>query len=197
MLYPFKFEMSDNAYMEIGLKPTVIGETDSAFIPSAVIVVGSTHMLLTAVELANFFMAVREYPRFEYTLGDDEYLPSIKDEFTAHFTIDEYGDLTYEIVIERANGNEACVGLISDKELEKLLINERFINNQLHRIERKVVKCENKLSELHGVVHDYKQKCEFANINSILMYDFKYEYFAGQMLANHLKFFLCTLNRHQ
>lgn len=175
-------------FIEIGLQPK-----NGDFVVVINIVVGTSFISLTDVELAHLFITLREKEEFSHVNVGEAYDTEIISKFDGSFTVDNYGG-AYEIVyFNEGNGLYSSVGFISSGDIVELLRKERFINDQKLRIEYSI---DEYSSELWVLLKDARNS--FAHnpfLEGFLYSKAVSSYLAAEMVQNHLKFFEVELSR--
>lgn len=152
-----------------------------------IIVVDNCHLLLTEEEFVNLTQAIRQHKRFENCPGEDEYIDSVISEFDGAFLVNEIHTEYFEILYTTNDTEFDAVGYLHYSDIEKMLLNEIFLINQINRIRFKIDKCMDDLIDLANTIN-YEKRKNF-DIRCLLRTAAKYNGFAAEMLINHFDFF--------
>lgn len=175
------------SFIEIGILPKLDRKLQPKFIIAAAIVADKNCLLLNEVELANLFCFIRKQDRFNNLSGEEVYLDDVINKFEGTFQVNEYQHDFFEILYMDKNLLCDSVGHLLYDEIEKILLNEVFLNYQIQRTSLLIDKCHDELIELLKNIRFKSRK--IPDIRALLRNESKYSMLAAEMLANHFDFF--------
>lgn len=193
LLYSFKYPLLKlGNFIEIGILPKLNKNLGAVFTIAITIAVDNKRMVLNEQELANLLHEIRKHPMFDNTGGEDVYLDDVINDFDGAFRITERRRDWFEIIYMSENIDFEGIGNIHISDINEILLNEIFLNNQLFRIHLLIDKCHDDLVHLANIVNEKKTK--IFDLKEILKSESRYCGFAAEMLANHFDFFsMCNL----
>lgn len=190
LLHSFRFPLQNGNYTEIGILPKLDRKFRPQFVMSMAIVADKNYLLLNDVEVANFFHFLRQQDKFAGLIGEDEYFDDVLNNFEGVFRVEENNTNIFDIIYMDEKYDWHGVGGLSYDEIETMLENEVFLNNQIHRIRYFIEKLHDELNDLVRLIRFKNRKID--NVKSLLQTEAMYNGLAAEMVANYFDFFtLC------